>query len=439
MEVLVMVGQLLLALSILVVVHEWGHMYAAKTFGMRVEKFYLFFDWKFSLFKFKKGETEYGIGWLPLGGYVKISGMIDESMDTEQMKEPAKDYEFRSKPAWQRLIVMLGGIIVNVVVGILIFIGLTYFVGEEYTTIEEVNKLGVTTYSEAGKLLGIESGDRIVNLNGKKIERFRDISSPDFFLSEGQYLTVLRDGSEKKLFVTSEFIDVQTSNKNNPFIAYRINAIIDTVVSKTAIKAGLKKGDKIVDVNGKPIIFRDELEAIVKSNKSKDVAIKVIRDGESKEVIAAVDKDGLLGIGFSPLPTEKETFSFGASISHGTKKAFTTLFSQVSALGKVFSGKLNPTKTLSGPIGMAKIFGGKWNWIRFWTICGILSMVLAFMNLLPIPALDGGHVMFLLYEMVAGKAPSEKVLIIAQNIGVVILMGLMVFIFGNDIYQLIFN
>lgn len=454
-----MTAQLLLSLSILIAVHEWGHLYAAKTFGIRVEKFYLFFDFlfplanvaNFALVKFKKGDTEYGIGWFPLGGYVKIAGMVDESMDKEQLKTPPQPWEFRSKPAWQRLIVMLGGIIVNVIVGILIFIGLTYFVGDTYVPVKYVNTHGGIEARDLGEKIGLKTGDQIVALNGKPVEDLSDLSSPDALLEQGATYTILRDGREQTISVPGDFIkNFNSLEARFNFISERWEPVVgmidatykdslDNSITSVAAKVGLQPGDKFVEIQGKPITYYDEMEPLVKNRKLDSISFKVQR---GTEVLAFNESyKGHTRLGFRPAGIdEKElahiSYGFGESIGAGTARAFGVIFTQLKAFKKIFTGQIPLKDSLSGPIGIAKAYGGQWNWIRFWSMTGLLSMVLAFMNLLPIPGLDGGYVMFLLYEMITGREASEKFFETALKIGFALLIALMIFVFYNDIVKL---
>ncbi|TAH21385.1 MAG: RIP metalloprotease RseP [Cytophagales bacterium] len=437
MEGLVMTAQLLLGLSILVGLHEAGHMLTAKMFGMRVEKFFIGFPPK--IIGFKYGETEYGLGALPLGGFVKITGMIDESLDTEQMNSKPEPWEFRAKPAWQRLIVMLGGIFVNVVTGIIIFIAMVYFIGESYIPAKEANKYGVYV-SKLGEEIGLQTGDKIIAINGNTVERFEDLRNPKYLLENQSYYTVLRAGQEIKVPIPSNFLDKLSDKENSgnfiePLFTFVVGEVADGMPAK---KAGLQTGDKIVEIGGSPIVYFQDLRTVLQDNKGKTVDVKVERKGESQILKIEVGEDGI--IGFRPessLAPATAQYSLLSSIPRGTVNAFEVVGTQVKAFGKIFKGEVSATKSLSGPIGIAKVFGGTWDWIRFWTITGMLSMVLAFMNLLPIPALDGGHVVFITYEIISGRAPSDRFLENAQKVGMVILLGLMVFAFGNDIYKLV--
>lgn len=436
MSAIIMAAQLLLALSILVGLHEAGHLLAAKMFGMKVEKFSIGFPPK--IWGFQYGETEYSIGAIPLGGFVKITGMIDESLDTKQLDAEPKPWEFRAKPAWQRLIVMLGGIIVNVITGIFIFVTLTFVYGENYVSKEELNKNGIVALS-LGKEMGFETGDKIIAVNGNDFKRFGDAVSPDVILSDNGYYTVERNGETIKLDIPEDFLDKYT-DKRSDFITYRFRFKVGEISEKkgNALKAGLKEGDQIEKVNGRDVEFFDEFASILEENIGKEVSLTLKRNGKTENLDIEVDKNGILGFRIDEQITrEHEDFSFGQSIGRGTMRAFDVVWVNIKAFKKMFTGQVSASKSLSGPIGIARIFGDNFSWVKFWTITGLLSMVLAFMNLLPIPALDGGHVVFLIYEMVSGRKPSEKFMENAQKVGMVLLLALMVFAFGNDIYKLI--
>lgn len=447
-----MLAQLLLSLSFLVAVHEMGHLLAAKYFGMRVEQFSIGFPPK--IWSFKKGETEYAISAIPLGGYVKISGMIDESLDTEAMKLPAQPYEFRAKPAWQRLIVMLGGIFVNVVVGVMIFIGITYFIGDTYLKKDVVNENGGIMVGTIGEEIGLRNGDKIVKINGKDFDYLQDIMNLQTLLSNDGYYTVERDGKLVDIPIPGDFIQkFGKKSSASDFLFPRIAPIIGRTEKGTiADRVGLQPGDRFTEINGTPIQYHDQLLTAVRAqvkdslNPASDtLSFKVQRGAE---ILSFTEPfKGSKGIGFYPdgrLSKEflekaeaRITYGFFESIPKGTQRAFSTLASQVTALGRVVTGRLSAQKSISGPIGIMQAFGNEWDWARFWSLTGVLSLVLAFMNLLPIPALDGGHVMFLSYEIISRRKPSDKFLENAQKVGMVFLLGLMVFIFANDIIKLV--
>lgn len=438
MNGLIMAAQLIAGLSILVLLHELGHYLTARMFGIKVEKFYLFFDaWGFKLFKFTYKGCEYGIGWLPLGGYVKIAGMIDESMDTEQMKQEPQPWEFRSKPAWQRLIVMLGGVTVNVILGIFIFWMLTFFNGESFVPNSEA-KHGIVAY-ELAQEIGLKSGDKVLSVNGKPIERYNQLWSSEVIFG-ASVLEVQRGDEKLEVRVPKDFIEKLSDKGRTNYIDDfpRMQIVLDTVIAgSNAEKATLKKGDQIVSVNGTSVLYMDELKPILKDSANKTIELGVIRSNDTIKLNALVTSEGTLG--FAPVVDFKlETIQYGLfeSLPIGASKAITTLTDNVKGLGKVVKGEVAATKAVQGPIGIASIYGATFNWTKFWTLTAILSMILAFMNILPIPALDGGHSVFLLIEMAMGRPLSDKFMERAQMVGFVILVALMVFAFGNDIWKL---
>jgi len=435
MDTLIMVAQLLLGLSILVGLHELGHLLAAKMFGMRVEKFSIGFPPKIIGFQWK--ETEYSIGAIPLGGFVKISGMVDESLDAEQMSAEPQPWEFRSKPAWQRLVVMLGGVIVNVITGIIIFVFLVYSRGETYFSRDQVIEHGIVAY-DIGQQIGFQDGDKILDINGVPYESLNDLSGGNALLSSDGYYTIVRDGERMKINIPRGFINSFSNEENmSNFISIRFPFTILEVNPKgTAVKAGIQKGDKIISVNDQPIHYFNELQAALGEHKGELVDLTLVRD--QQEIITSLDvmEDGTIGIAADNLiePVRKK-YTFAQSIPIGAERAFSVVIINARAMGKMFTGEVS-TKNVSGPIGIAKIYGSTWDWTKFWSITGLISMILAFMNLLPIPALDGGHVMFLLYEMVSGRSPSDRFLENSQKIGMVLLLAIMVFAIGNDILKL---
>ncbi|WP_342084708.1 RIP metalloprotease RseP [Dyadobacter sp. OTU695] len=438
LEILIMAGQLILGLSILVGLHEWGHMAAAKLFGMRVEKYFIGFPPK--IFSFQKGETEYGIGAIPLGGFVKISGMIDESMDTEAMSKEPQPWEFRSKPAWQRLIVMLGGIIVNVIVGIIIFIAIAYHDGKEFLSIDEVNKNGIVA-GELAQELGLKTGDKVIRVNGKPFKDYNELLSSDVFLGSNSSYTVNRNGQEILIEIPNNFIErlSDPEEKRNFILPLQPFKIGELIPGMPAEEAGLQPGDKVVSINGKPIHFFHELQAQLETLAGKQTALVVQRGAQQKTLNVTVTEDGTLG--FYPeilLNFTSVKYTFGEAVAIGTENAFGVVYNNIKGFGKIFRGEVSASKALSGPIGIARLFGGVWDWGRFWSLTGLLSMVLAFMNALPIPALDGGHAVILSYEIISGRKPSDKFLENAQKVGMVLLLGLMAFAIFNDVWKVVF-
>lgn len=435
-----MAAQLILALSILVTLHELGHFWAARAFGIKVEKFYLFFDaWGKKLFSFTRGETEYGIGWLPLGGYVKIAGMVDESMDTEAMKLPPQPYEFRSKPAWQRLIVMIGGVTMNLILGVTIFTCLLMFVKKEYLPNSAI-KNGIVAYT-LGEQVGFKTGDKILAINNEPFDRFDDIYSTDVLF--GSTITVDRNGTKTDIKIPDNFYKTLSVKGRWDFIGAgpQMCTIKEIAAGENADKAGLKAKDVVLAINDTAITTEEQLRAMLGNYKGKQVSFIVKRDKIRMALNVMVNDSGK--VGFYPItsinvdPSYAMTpYTFGKALHYGSGDAFEAITSTVKGLGKIFQGKEKASDSLQGPIGIATLFGAHWDWLRFWTLTGLLSMVLAFMNILPIPALDGGHVVFLIGEMISGRAPSEKVLERAQVVGMVILLSMMVFAFGNDLFKL---
>jgi regulator of sigma E protease len=436
MEVFIMVGQLILGLSILVGLHELGHLLAAKAFGMRVEQFSIGFPPKIWGKKF--GDTEYSVGMIPLGGFVKISGMIDESLDVTAMRAAPQPHEFRSKPAWQRLIVMMGGIIVNVILGIVIFIGFKYTQGDTYLSKQELNKYGIVAY-ELGESIGFKTGDKILDINGEDYERFRDLVSPAVLLSSDGYFTVDRDGKRLTIPIPNDFVDAFAEENNaQKFIFYRLIFDIGAVIEGSpADLGGLQIGDKIIALNGAEIEFYDQLQASMDTLAATQITLLINRSNFQKTLTIEVNEEGKIGFQANRL-NEISTieYTFAESIPLGTELAFSIVWDNIKGFKKIFAGEVSASKSLSGPIGIAKIFGGTWDWQRFWRITGMLSMVLAFMNFLPIPALDGGHVVFLTWEIVTGKKPSDIFLENAQKVGMLLLLALMSYAILNDIIKL---
>ncbi len=442
MNIVIMVGQLLLGLSILVILHEFGHFIAARAFGIKVEKFYLFFDaWGVSLIKFNYKGVEYGVGWLPLGGYVKIAGMIDESMDTEQMAGPPQPWEFRSKPAWQRLIVMLGGITVNILVGIFIFWMLTVKYGESYIPMNNV-KYGIVP-GAIGKKIGLKAGDQIIAINGKPVDRFEEITNPKVFLDNNTVLNIKRGEQNVNIPVPLDILN-DISGKGvdgiEDFIssAPRSKFSVDSVYGAAKI-AGLRKGDSITAVNNQPVVFFDQLHDKLDSNINKQIVLTVIRAGASLQIPVKVGSDGRIGFArpINEIFPKEDTLKFGffSSLPVGATKAWSNFTNNAKGLKKIFTGQVKANKAISSPIGIAEMYGSRFDWLKFWSLTGFISMVLALMTLLPIAALDGGHAVFLIIEIIKGKPLSDKFLEKAQIVGFVLLIGLMVFAFGNDILK----
>jgi regulator of sigma E protease len=433
MNGLVMAAQLILGLSILVILHEFGHYIAARAFGIRVEKFYLFFDaWGVKLFSFKKGDTEYGIGWLPLGGYVKISGMIDESMDKEAMKQLPQPWEFRSKPAWQRLIVMVGGVTMNVILGIAIYAAVLLNYEKEYLTNDAVTD-GITAY-ELGEKIGLQTGDRITAINGEKFERFSELLSSRVIF--GCTLTLQRNASTLEVIVPDTFYRAVTKTGKGYFLGtFRDVFVVGEVMKDSpAEKAGMKKDDKLIAVNGEKIFSKDNLKEKITASKGQQIQLLLKRDKDTLTVSPIVNDEGKIGIAYGPMFGDYDytPYTFSSAVKYGAGDAAEAIVANAKGLKKIFTGEEKASDSLQGPIGIANIY---WDWQRFWVITGLLSMVLALMNILPIPALDGGHVVFLMIEAATGKKFSDKVMERAQIAGMIILLSIMAFAIGNDVWK----
>jgi regulator of sigma E protease len=436
MQTLIMIIQFVLGLSIIVGIHELGHMLWAKLFGMRVETYTIGFPPK--IIRFKWRETEYGLGALPFGGSVKIAGMIDESLDTEHLNQEVQPWEFRAKPAWQRMVVMLGGIMFNALSGMLIFICLTWKLGDIYLSKEEVNKYGILP-NAIGMMLGFEAGDKILTINGKDFTNFADITSPSNLLQANGYYTVERAGQEVRIDIPSNLVEKLSEDKAAlSFISPRMPFEIESIQSQSgASKAGLQPGDRILAIDETPVVYFDQLQSALESHAGREVTITYARDGNVHVATTTIDAAGKLG--FVPrflLQYTHKHYNLSQAMVVGSKRAIEVVRVNLVALGKMMTGKMSVSKSLSGPIGIAQIFGKHFDWVHFWNIVGFLSMVLAFTNLLPIPALDGGHVVLLGYEMITGRKISDAALQIIQKVGIVILLFLIGFGLLNDLRKL---
>lgn len=429
--------QLLLSLSLLIVLHELGHFIPAKIFKTRVEKFFLFFDVKFALFKKKIGDTEYGIGWLPLGGYVKIAGMIDESMDREQMAKPPQPWEFRSKPAWQRLIIMLGGVTVNLVLGFVIYMMVLFVWGSSFVTPEDMPR-GFAV-AEEFKEFGFQDGDRILRVNGEEFENSLDINR-HLFMRDVNTITVLHQNGEEEIISVPEDIGSKMFQEGvmQPFIPIQ-NAVLDSVVAdRAAGAAGLKKGDSLISFNDTEIGYWHELAPLSQEAKNKEVELVYKRGDEIKSTKVTPDEEGLIGVTSKrEFNIQSREYGLAESITEGFKFGYWTLHDYVAQFKYVFTAKGATQVGGFGAIG--SIFPDAWNWQGFWMATAFISIILAFMNILPIPALDGGHVVFLMYEIVTGRKPNEKFMEYAQIVGFFILIALVLFANGNDIYRWLFE
>jgi len=444
MEILIKALQLILSLSILVVLHELGHFLPAKYFKTKVEKFYLFFDPWFSLFKKKIGDTEYGIGWLPLGGYVKIAGMIDESMDKEQMKKAAEPWEFRAKPAWQRLIIMLGGVVVNLILGVFIYSMTLYTYGDKYLSNNSLSD-GLWCVDDLSADLGFKTGDKILLIEGEPVERFSSIVEK---MLSAKTITIERDGGNLDISLPDNFIEKLIENDKSMLFYPRIPAIVSSFIENSnAEQSGLKINDQIIGVNNMEIKYNDEMAKALSGLKDSLVNILVNRDGEEYLLKVKVSQDGTIGY-YPALLTfnqfeelgvyemTSQTYNLISCFPAGLNKAISKLDGYIDQFKLILNPDSGAYKGVGGFGAIGSLFPSKWNWERFWNLTAFLSLMLAFLNILPIPALDGGHVTFLLYEIVAGKPASEKFMEYAQIIGMLILLTLVVYANGNDIIKL---
>lgn len=448
MKIVIQIAQLLLSLSILVILHEMGHFLFARLFKTRVEKFYLFFNPWFSIFKVKKGDTEYGLGWLPLGGYVKISGMIDESFDKEQMKQPPKPWEFRSKPAWQRLLIMLGGVLVNFLLAIIIFIFVKFAWGDDFLPNQNA-KFGIAVDSLAMEA-GFKDGDKVLTIEGEEVAYFHDIFDQIIF-DEARNFTVSRDGQEIKVSFSDSIANMIVKEKSW-FIEPRLQFIIDTLLPGSyADSCGLMAGDRIIGLNDTPTPYYHQYKAAIKKFHKKhfgqaelegikdsytvDLTLDVIRGGDTITVPCMVNKEATLGVFNNPsdqFDYEHIDYSIIEAVPVGITTGFNTLTRYIKQFKLIFNKETEGYKEIGGFGTIAKLFGNSWDWQRFWSMTALLSVILAFMNVLPIPALDGGHVLFLLYEMVTGRKPGDKFMEYAQIIGLVIVVMLLIYANGLD-------
>jgi regulator of sigma E protease len=446
MQALIMIGQLILGLSILVFIHELGHFLAARMFGIRVEKFYIFFDfWGKKLFSFKRGGTEYGIGWFPMGGYVKIAGMVDESMDTEKLKAPPEPWEFRAKPAWQRLIVMVAGVFMNLILGIILFSVMSFYYGELYVPVNQ-NDPAIVAYS-LGEEVGFKTGDTLLKINDKNykdLRKFEEIYSFNLLLSDNATVTVQREGKKQIIHIPPGFLNKITDQGTQKFLDQAFSFSVKRVLpGSNAEKGGLKANDKIIALNDTAIRYYNQFVYVLNKHAGYPVKLTILRNKKDTVIAPAVQVANNGKIGFEVdghVQYAVQKYHFFESFKVGNAKSWRMLKENTIGFGKIFKGEVDPRNALQGPISIAKrIYGGIWIWENFWNITALLSLILAFMNLLPIPALDGGHVITILIEFVTGKPLKTKVLEVIQTVGMFILLGLTVFAIFNDIFQNFFK
>ena len=437
MEIVIKVLQFFMSLSLLVAIHEFGHFIMARVFKIRVEKFYIFFDPWFSLFKWKRGETEYGVGWLPLGGYVKIAGMIDESMDLEQMQAPVQPYEFRAKPAWQRFMVMIAGVVMNILLAMMIYTGIRYAYGESYMANEDV-KWGYV-FNESAERMGFRDGDKFVSVDGEAIDDVNEVRSKLLLTKEDRNIVVERAGEQVAFTIPFEqMLEMRRNREYEDLYALRLPFFIDSLASASAIDAGLQVGDQVVALNGEETIGVQEITDKLQQHKSDTVTLTVLRSGVANELVVPINEEGKMGVMFKGdvFQPRTRTFTFFEAIPAGVGLAFDTVADYWQQLKLIFQPKTKMYEELGGFIAIGNIFPSEWNWLQFWTMTAFLSVILAVMNILPIPGLDGGHALFTLWEMITGRKPSDKFLEIMQYIGFAILFALLIYANGNDIYRL---
>jgi len=438
MEILIKVIQFFLSLSLLVAIHEAGHFLMARAFKIRVEKFYIFFDPWFSLFKWKRGGTEYGIGWLPLGGYVKIAGMIDESMDTEQMKQPVKPDEFRAKPAWQRFLVMIAGVVMNILLAAVIYCGVCYVWGDSY--FDNADAKWGYSFNEAGRELGFEDGDRFVSIDGEPVGDINTVINSLLLTSEGRSVVVERGGERLTLDIPFEkLLAMRESEGYKGLLELRQPVIIDSIAAASAAEAGLRTGDEIIRV-GETDVRCDftRFTGALQNFRDSTAPITVMRGDTAVELSVPVGAEGKIGVmipGAYRYPVRTTHYTLLESIPAGFRRASATIASYWQQLKLIVQPKSRMYKEIGGFIAIGSIFPGEWNWYVFWLQTAFLSIILAVMNIIPIPGLDGGHALFTLWEMITGRRPSDRFMEIMQSIGLIIILFLLVYANGNDIYR----
>jgi regulator of sigma E protease len=437
MVILIKIVQLLLSLSILVIFHEFGHFISARIFKTRVEKFYLFFDPWFSLFKFRKGDTEYGVGWVPLGGYVKISGMIDESMDKEQMKLPPQPWEFRSKPAWQRLIIMLGGVTVNIILAICIYITILTIWGEQYLPSSEV-KYGIAV-NAMGKELGLRNGDRILTVDNKEVEEFSAIPK-QIVLEQARSIQVIRDGKKIDIPVPAGFVSKLIQSNSVDFISVRYPfEAAKFLLGSAAEKAGMKVNDRVIGINDSLFPYYDQYLSAIQRYKNQKINLVVVRGADTLKLPVAIPAEGKIGVYNKPISAyftlKEKSYNILSAIPAGFIMTFEKTGDYLKSLKLLFKQE-KAYESVGGFISIGNLFPDAWDWLTFWTWTAFLSIMLAVINVLPIPALDGGHVMFLLYEIIFRRKPSDKFMEYAQITGMIILFGILIFANLNDVLKL---
>ncbi len=438
MEIAIKAVQLILSLSLLVIIHEFGHFLFAKLFGCRVEKFYLFFDYKFSLFKKKYKGTEFGVGWIPFGGYVKISGMVDESMDKKQLAEAPKPWEYRSKPAWQRFFIIVGGVMMNVILAALIYIGIVWSVGDNYVKTEDAR--GGFAFSTVAQDMGFRNGDMILSVDGEKVENSMGVA-PAILFGDERVVELMRDGQKMTITVTDSMVKNMLNDRS--FASLRIPPVIESVGEGSVAESALfKADDRIVSIGGVKVDYVDEVSALIRSAKAGDsLKIDVIRGCCLTSLVVVPDTTGRMGVIFDSNLEEIFTIShkdytFWEAVPEGISRGYSKIGEYIAQLKLIFTPETEAYKQVGGFIAMGKIFPGGWDWLHFWNITALLSIMLAVMNILPIPGLDGGHMVFIIFEMITGRAPSQKFMEVAQYIGFFLIISLVLLANGSDIVKL---
>lgn len=441
MDILIKVLQFFMSLTLLVAVHEFGHFIVARLFKIRVEKFYIFFDWGFSFWKKKFGDTEYGIGWLPLGGYCKIAGMVDESMDKEQIASEPQPWEFRAKPAWQRFLVLVAGVTMNVVLAFFIYCGVRYVYGRQYVTNESM--VYGYEFSPSAERLGFQDGDHIVSIGGEQILDRAAIIPKIILAKKNCEVVVKRNGVEHQFVINNDTLNAirkQKSYKDELLCVPLVTFEIDSVVSQSAIAAGLKKGDRVVGVNGVSTPFYNYMIDDIRNAKGSAVNLQVLRGADTLSMSVPVDENGLLGVNRAIFgKQEVETYTLLEAIPAGARLTGESIKDYWDQLVLIFQPKTGLYQEVGGFVAIGSLFPAEWDWLRFWSMTALLSIILAVMNIIPIPGLDGGHMIFTLWEMITRRKVSEKVLEVAQYIGMGLILLLVLYANGNDIYKLFVN
>lgn len=439
METVIRIIQFFLSLTLLVTVHEFGHFIMARAFKIRVDKFYIFFDWGFSLFKFRRGETEYGMGWLPLGGYCQIAGMIDENQNSKDLASEPQPWEFRSKPAWQRFCVLVAGVTMNVILAFIIYCGISFAWGEQYLAAEDVTNGYGYAFNEDGESLGFKDGDGVISINGETIENSASVLSRIILADQDLDVVIRRDNSEQNITVDYQKInELRQKDDFAEVCTILVPFIIDSIAAPTAAEAGLMVGDRVVGIDGINEQSFPNYAPLLAERADKSTELTVIRNGEKHSVIVPVNSEGKIGVVAAPLPYQLKTkrYSLIESIPAGARLTGKTMANYWNQLKLIVKPDTGLYKQVGGFIAIGKIFPGTWDWYTFWSMTAFLSIILAIMNIIPIPGLDGGHTIFTLWEMITRRKVSERVLEVAQYIGLFLLLALMLFANGNDIYRL---